>query len=69
VNFIIYSKLSFADSSKSAVNAINAGCDMIFRPANYNEAYEGVLAAVNDGTISAERLDEALMRIYSKKFQ
>ncbi len=53
----------------AAVNAINAGCDMIFRPANYKEAYEGVLAAVNDGTISAERLDEALMRIYSKKFQ
>lgn len=54
-------------SGEAAVLAINAGCDMILTPADFKDAYEGVLNAVNDGTISQERLDEALMRIYRLK--
>lgn len=57
------------NSGEAAVIAINAGCDMILTPANFTEAYNAVLQAVQDGTISEERLNEALMRIYSEKFK
>lgn len=56
-------------SGEAAVIMINAGCDMILNPADFKEAYNAVLEAVNDGTISEERLDEALMNIYSYKLK
>lgn len=56
-------------SGEAAVNAINAGCDMVLNPKNFEESYNAVLEAVNNGTISEERLDEALMHIYSVKFK
>lgn len=56
-------------SGEAAVMAINAGCDMILNPKDYKEAYEGVLNAVNSGDITEERLDEALVKIYSLKFK
>lgn len=54
-------------SAEAAVNAINAGCDMILMPENFKEAYQGVLDAVNNGEISVERIEESLMRIYRVK--
>ena len=54
-------------SGEAAVNAITAGADMILQPENYDEAYEAVLAAVQDGTISEERINESLRRIYRIK--
>lgn len=55
------------DSGEAAVMAINAGADMILRPENFEEAYQAVLDAVQEGTISEERIDESLVRIYSIK--
>lgn len=54
-------------SAEAAVNAINAGCDMILMPENFKEAYQGVLDAVNSGEISIERIEESLLRIYRVK--
>ena len=54
-------------SAEAAVNAINAGCDMILMPENFAEAYQGVLDAVNNGEISVERIEESLLRIYRVK--
>ena len=54
-------------SAEAAVNAINAGCDMILMPENFTEAYQGVLDAVNNGEISVERIEESLLRIYRVK--
>ena len=54
-------------SAEAAVMALQAGADMILKPANFAEAYAGVMAAVADGTISEERIDESLNRIYSLK--
>jgi len=56
-------------AGEAAVLAIQAGADMILRPANFEEAYQAVLDAVNSGTISEERIDESLIRIYSLKMQ
>ncbi|MDE6742308.1 MAG: beta-N-acetylhexosaminidase [Lachnospiraceae bacterium] len=54
-------------SGEAAVMALQAGADMIMKPANVAEAYAAVLAAVADGTLTEERIDESLTRIYTIK--
>lgn len=51
----------------AAVQAIAAGADMLLMPDDFQTAYNAVLAAVQDGTISEERIDESLERIYRVK--
>ena len=46
-----------------------AGVDMILMPDGFEAAYEGVLAAVRDGVISEERINESLKRIYRIKYR
>ena len=55
-------------SEEAAVLALRAGCDMILMPENYEEAYNGVLQAVQNGTISEERINDSLRRIYRIKY-
>ncbi len=55
-------------SGEAAVLAILAGADMILMPADLQGAYAGILAAVAEGTISRERIDESLERILRVKF-
>ena len=55
-------------SADAAVAAIQAGADMLFLPENFAEAYNGVLAAVQNGTISEDRINESLRRIYRVKY-
>ena len=38
-------------------------------PENFEEAYQGVLDAVADGTVSEERIDDSLRRIYRVKLR
>lgn len=54
-------------SSEAAVKALKAGVDMLLMPENFEEAYQGVLDAVNDGTLTEDRIDESLVRIYRVK--
>ncbi len=54
-------------SAEAAVQTILAGSDLILMPDNFEEAYQGVLHAVGDGTITRERLDESLERILKVK--
>lgn len=55
-------------SADAAVAALQAGADMIFLPADFVESYQGVLAAVQNGTISEDRINESLKRIYRVKY-
>ena len=55
-------------SKDAAIAAIKAGADMIYIPENFEEAYAGLLAEVQDGNISEERINESLRRIYSIKY-
>lgn len=55
-------------SEEAAVMAVRAGADMLLMPENFEEAYNGLLAAVQAGTISEERIDESLRRIYRIKY-
>lgn len=56
-------------SDKAAVLAVTAGADMILMPADYESAYQGLLAAVEDGTLTEERIDESVNRIVKAKLQ
>lgn len=51
----------------AAVKALQAGADMILMPEDFQAAYQGVLDAVNNGTLTEERIDESLRRIYRVK--
>lgn len=56
-------------SEQAAVMAIQAGADMLLMPEDFQAAYDGVLKAVQDGTISEERINESLKRIYRVKYR
>lgn len=55
-------------SEEAAVNAITAGADMLFLPADFEQAYQGVLEAVQNGVITEDRINESLKRIYRLKY-
>ncbi len=55
-------------ADEAAVMAIEAGADMLLMPENFETAYNGLLAAVQDGRISEERINESLRRIYRIKY-
>ncbi|MCM1266805.1 MAG: hypothetical protein NC302_02775 [Bacteroidales bacterium] len=52
---------------EAAVMALEAGADMLLMPEDFEKAYEAVLAAVQEGKITEERIDESLERIYRVK--
>ncbi len=56
-------------ADEAAILALRAGCDMILMPEDFELAYLGILDAVNEGTISEERIDDALRRIYKVKLR
>lgn len=53
--------------AEAAVAALKAGCDIPLMPERLDEAYQGVLSAVQVGELTEERLDESLTRILSAK--
>lgn len=58
----------YYSSEQAAVMALKAGCDMVLMPENFLQAYAGVLNAVTEGTISEERINDSLRRIYRIKY-
>ena len=54
-------------SGDAAVLAIEAGIDMILMPENMDEAFSGVKAAVDNGRISEERINESVLKILQIK--
>ena len=51
------------------VKAIQAGCDLILLPADYEKATAGLLKAVKSGEITQQELDEHVARIISAKLK
>ncbi len=56
-------------SSEAAIQAIEAGADLILMPYDFKEAFEGLLNAVVQGRISEKRIDESVKRILQLKKQ
>ncbi len=52
---------------EAALRAINAGADMIYVSSDFEETYQYLLDSINDGAITEERLNDALVHIYTMK--
>lgn len=55
------------DTGEAAVKSIEAGADVLLMPINAEEAIAGVMAAINSGRITKQRLDESALRVLSAK--
>ena len=51
-----------------AIKAFKAGADMVLMPENFETAYKGVIAAVQEGTISEDRINDSLKRVFRIKY-
>jgi beta-N-acetylhexosaminidase len=51
------------------VGCILAGADIVLGPQNFIEAFEAVVKAVENGTITKERLDQSVRRILRLKIE
>ena len=56
-------------ADEAAIMALKAGADMILMPEDFEKAYNGVLEAVQNGTIAEERINDSLKRIYRVKLR
>ena len=54
-------------SGEAAVKALEAGVDMILMPQDLQAAFDGVKAALSDGTLTQDRIDESVLRILQVK--
>ena len=54
-------------SGESAIMTLKAGADIVLMPENLPEAFDAVVAAVEDGTLSEARIDESVRRVLALK--
>lgn len=54
---------------ESSIAALKAGADMLLMPVSIDEAYNSVISACNNGTISEERLNQSVKRILRVKIK
>ncbi len=54
---------------RPAVEAIRAGADMLLTPGNENGARADILAALQEGTLQRQRIDESVLRILTVKLK
>ncbi len=54
-------------SGQAAVGSILAGVDIVLGPKNFVEAFEAVVKAVEEGTISEDRINQSVSRILKMK--
>ena len=53
--------------AEATVGCIKAGVDIVLGPQNFIEAFDAVIAAVKDGTITEERINQSVRRILKLK--
>ncbi|MCM1115855.1 MAG: glycoside hydrolase family 3 protein [Clostridium sp.] len=54
-------------SANAAVKAFSAGADILLMPNDYQKAFDGIIKAIDNKTISKKRLDESVKRILKLK--
>ncbi len=54
-------------SSEAAVMSLQAGTDILLMPENLEDAINGVLEAIENGTLSVERIERSVLKILQKK--
>ena len=56
-------------SAQAAVMAVQAGADLLLMPNDLQTAYDGLKAAVEEGTITESRIDESVLGILKTKYR
>lgn len=56
-------------SDQAAIKALEAGVDILLMPQDFKTAYNGVLKAVKNGTITEERINQSVYRILKLKVE
>ena len=59
----------FSPPGQAAVQAVQAGIDLVLMPEDLEDAVEGILSAVERGELSEERIDESVERILRLKLE
>lgn len=59
----------YPDAGDAAIAALQAGADIILLPADYFGAFNAVVRAVEQGTLTEQRIDESVRRILALKQQ
>ena len=55
--------------AQQVATSVNAGVDMFMQPSNFEQFESTLTGLVNDGTVPMARIDDAVSRILTKKFQ
>jgi beta-N-acetylhexosaminidase len=58
---------SLYNTSESAVRAIEAGSDVLLMPRKAEDAINGVLAAIESGRLTRQRIDDSVIKVLSAK--
>ncbi|MBU3143893.1 glycoside hydrolase family 3 protein [Clostridium sp. CF012] len=61
-------QINASNFNDQVIIAINAGIDMMMEQSKWKETYDALKAGVEDGKISKERIDDAVTRILTVKF-
>lgn len=64
----VFAITEYYSAKEAAVAALKAGCDMILLPEKLDEAYQGILDGVKDGTVAEARINDSLKRVLRVKF-
>ncbi len=64
-----YALTSHCTEANGAVQAIAAGCDMIYDPDNVVTSATAIINAVSDGTLTEERINQSVERILRIKYK
>ena len=54
-------------NAEAAVGTLQAGADIVLGPQNFVEAFDAVVKAVENGTLSEQRIDQSVRRILRLK--
>ena len=54
-------------SGEATLLALKAGCHLIPMPEDFREAFDGVISALNDGTLTEEWLNETVLKVLNFK--
>ena len=55
-------------SGEAAVGSMKAGVDIVLGPRDFTEAFDAVIAAVNNGTLTEERINQSVRRILTLRY-
>jgi beta-glucosidase len=61
-------KLPGGTYAEKAVRSVNSGLDMAMAPYNYGAFIDSIVAAVGSGAVSQSRVDDAVRRVLTQKF-